>query len=78
MDKGCSSSSGQSSYSLMLTCCRCFGPQQHTRVGCQNLSLENELALENADDLTRRRQRYHGNAGFFDRLLPSLFAVDQC
>ena len=77
MDRECSSSSEQSSYFLMSMCYRHFGRQRHTRAGCQNLSQENGLTLENADDLTCCHQSYHGKAGFLDRLLPSLFAVDQ-
>ena len=80
MDRGCSSSSEQTSFSLMSMFYRRFGPQLRTRAGCQNLSRENGngLALKSTDDLTCRHQGDDGNAGFFNRLSASFFAVDEC
>src|SRR2546423_3909659 len=78
MDKGCFSSSERSSYFPTSMCCRHFGLQRRTRAGCQSLSPETKSTLESANDLTCCCERYHGNAGFFDGLSTSLFAVYQC
>lgn len=77
MDRGCSSTFAWSSCFLTSTCCLHFDPPPPTPAGYQKPSPEDELALENAENLTSCREGDDGQSGSFNGLSSAFLAINQ-